>query len=54
MYARSRTHTEKDRSWLPQREKLGARLLHRGSLAFWTAAAVVALEKQQQPDREDL
>ena len=51
MYARSRTHTdERHRSWLSQRGKLEARLLYRDSLAFLTAAAVVVLEKQQQPE----
>ena len=32
--ARSRTHTQKHRSWQPQREKRDPRLLHRGCLAF--------------------
>ena len=33
-HARSRTHTQKHRSWLSQRGKLEARLLYRGYLAF--------------------
>ena len=46
---RSRTHTERLCSWLSQMKMLDARLLCRGSPAFSTAAAVVLLEKQQQP-----
>ena len=33
-HARSRTHTQKHRSWLSQREMLEARLLYCGCLAF--------------------
>ena len=45
--ARSRTHTRKHRSRLSQRERLEARLLYRGCLAFGTSKTAPGREVEK-------